>query len=325
MNTLNIYACGGAGVNIGSIFSSFQHREVKSEMFANINVYFIDTSKSNLNRNINKDNVYLVEGLDGSGKKRDSNYHVLSECSKEIIHQFKPGDFNIVLHSASGGSGSVIGPILASELMNREAIVVTMLIGSTSSRIEAENTLKTMKSYEMISKKQNSPIACYYRENSATNQRSKIDKEIENGINILAMMFSGNNKELDTADLRNFLNFQRVTSYKPRLTFLDFFSGEVVIPRGQSLVSLVTLVDDKTSSEVALPVEYQTVGFVSEESKSNISIDLPIHACMIAGYFNQAVETLESKLKTYEEARSVVVEKLIVKDGTDSTDEGLVF
>jgi hypothetical protein len=325
MTTMNIYACGGAGVNIGSIFSSFQKTTKQNGRFAEINVYFIDTSKSNINSSVDKEKIYLIEGLDGSGKKRDSNYSVISECSKEILHRFKPADFNVVLHSASGGSGSVIGPVLTSELLSRDEVTACVLIGSTGSKIETQNTLKTLKSYEVISKKRETPVACFYRENSPTKQRSKVDFEIQNAINILALLFSGNNRELDTADLRNFINYNKVTSYKTRLTLLDFLSGEIIIPKGQTLISLVTLVDDKTESDVAIPVEYQTVGFVNEEVKSIINVDLPIHACMIAGYFNQTVDALEARIKNYEEVRGAVVEKVIINDNLDSTDEGLVF
>jgi cell division GTPase FtsZ len=161
---INVYACGGAGINLGSQLVKFNNR--KDPGFAELKTFFIDTSKSNIQSNIPEDNIYLVDGLDGSGKKRDTNYVALAECSKEILHQFKPADINIVLHSASGGSGSVIAPILVSELLSRKSLTIVILIGSTSSRIEAENTSKTLKSYEMISHKRNMPVIAAYKENS---------------------------------------------------------------------------------------------------------------------------------------------------------------
>lgn len=320
---LNIYCCGGAGTNLGAQFTQYSKKQAPG--FAEIETYFIDTSKSNMNPSITADNIYLVDDLDGSGKKRDTNYVVLSERAKEILHRFKPGDINIILHSASGGSGSVIGPILTSELLSRGILVLVVMVGSTGSRKETENTLKTLQSYEMISSKREMPLVAFYRENSRDKPRGHVDSEIHTAVVMLAAIFSGANRELDTADLRNFINYNKVTSYSPKLSFLDFFSGEVMLEKGQSLVSLVSLVDDKTTSDISIPVEYQTVGFISDATMKLITIPLPIHACVIAGYFNQAVHKLDEKLKMFDEARSVVVEKSIVKSNTDSTHEGLIL
>jgi hypothetical protein len=101
MSKLNLYACGGAGVNIGMNFLKYMGKT--AEGFAEIKPIFIDTSKSNTHSSISIENLYLLDGLDGSGKKRDSNYEAISECSKEILHQFKPADVNVIVHSASGG------------------------------------------------------------------------------------------------------------------------------------------------------------------------------------------------------------------------------
>lgn len=101
MAVLNLYGLGGAGSNIVSHFVKYAGE--KTDGYAEVNTFFVDTSKSNLSDQIPMDRVYLVDGLDGSGKKRDSNYAALSERSKEILQQFKPADVNIVVHSGAGG------------------------------------------------------------------------------------------------------------------------------------------------------------------------------------------------------------------------------
>lgn len=101
MSVMNIYACGGAGANVASNFLKFSKK--KESGFAQLVPYFIDTSKSNINSAIPQDQTFLVDGLDGSGKKRNANYETISECYKEILHTFKPADVNVVIHSASGG------------------------------------------------------------------------------------------------------------------------------------------------------------------------------------------------------------------------------
>lgn len=101
MSELCVYCAGGAGANIASKLMRYAKKQESG--FSRIKPVIIDTSKSNINAVIPAESIYLVNGLDGSGKKRDSNYTALSECSKEILHQHKPADINIVLHSASGG------------------------------------------------------------------------------------------------------------------------------------------------------------------------------------------------------------------------------
>lgn len=100
-NKLVIYGCGGAGVNIASIFEKTYG--VASPGFADVVSYYIDTSKSNIGINIPKDRTYLIEGLDGSGKIRRENHLAIGECIHDILLSHKPGDVNIVISSTSGG------------------------------------------------------------------------------------------------------------------------------------------------------------------------------------------------------------------------------
>lgn len=322
MSQMNLFLLGGAGANIGKQFVSQNGK--KEEGFAHITTYFVDTSRSNLSKDIPEDNIYLFEGLDGSGKKRDSNYKSISESTHDILHRFKPADVNVIVGSCSGGSGSVISPILVSELLNRGEAVVALLIGSTGSKIETENTLKTLKSYDVISNKRDMPVVAFYRENSPEKTRSQVDKEIQTAIVMLAAIFSGDNRELDSSDLKNFLNYPKVTSYKPSLSQLDFFSGKVALNKGEVPYSLVSLIDNDTSADVDIPVEYQAAGFLSEAALKSMSFARPIHAIILGGVFHNVVDRLNQRLKYFEESRKAVIEKSI-SGNEDSTDEGLIL
>lgn len=326
MSSIKLYCCGGAGVNIGTEFASLVKGK-KDQGYAGMDCVFIDTSRSNMSSNIPNDKVYLVEGLDGSGKQRDMNYNAISEVSNEILHKYQPDNFNIVIHSASGGSGSVLGPVIASEIMNRGNNVIVILVGHIGNEKEAVNTLNTLKSYESISTLRGKPVPVVYRENNMENTRGKVDEQVKTIIYLLNIMLSGDNRELDSADLKNFLNYQNVTSYVPKLTMLDVFDQTVYLDKGQAIITLLTLTDDQTSSDLELPVAYQAVGFLPDSVKKTMSYKLPLHACMINGFFNKLVDEINSKLKVFESARSAVVEKQIVKpsDLQNSTKEGLIL
>lgn len=323
MAKMTLFACGGAGTNIAARFLEFVGQ--KQPGFAEIQPFFLDTSKSNMPKSADDDHIYVIDGLDGSGKKRDSNYRIISERSKEMLHRFKPGDVNIVIHSASGGSGSVIGPTLVSELLSRDAQVIVIMIGSSDSRIEAQNTVNTLKSYEVISQKREIPVIASYYENSDDTPRGKVDDRIHKIIVLLSAIFSGENKELDSADLANFLNYPRVTSFKPKLSYLDFFSKDIEVTRDQSIVSVVSLTDNTTSSTPNVPVEYQATGFLGNETRETIMIDLPIHATIVSGFYHSVIANLETRLRTIDESRNAYVEKSIIDHGVKATDEGLVL
>lgn len=318
-----IYATGGSGCNIVSNFLKQMTKE--STGMTLFGCVYIDTSRSNLNPDIPLSDTYLVDNLDGSGKLRASNYQALSDCSRDILLKHKPADINVVIGSASGGTGSVISPILVSQLLDRGEDVIVIAIGSTSSRIETENTLKTLKSYEMISQKRETPVIMAYRENSQKKPRADVDGEVEMLIATLAVMFSGNNRELDSSDLSNFLNYQKVTNFKPKLSHLDIFSGNVTLTKGQALVSLVTLMDSTSDAESGVLTDYQAVGFIPETAKAYLGQQLPIHAAVVSGYFNAVAEALEAKIGSYDEVRKSIVEKPITDRNTQATDDGIVL
>lgn len=324
MSTLMLYSCGGAGINLTLPLLRFNGK--KEEGFAEMQITFIDTSRSNLrNPDIPENCVYLVEGLDGSGKKRDANHRVIAERTKEILHKHKPCDINVVVHSASGGSGSVLGPTLVSELLARGESVIVVLVGSSDSRIEANNTANTLRSYEVISEKRNMPVISVYYENSKASPRGTVDKNIHTAMVLIAGIYSGENHELDSADLKNFLNYPAVTSFSPKLTHLEFFSKEVEVGKNHTVVGLVTLTDGQTDSVPNIPVEYQAVGYVGDKAKAAISVELPIHAATVVGYYHDAIDRLTATIKNIDELRNTIVDKRIVSGNVSSTDEGLVL
>ena len=187
-----IYAVGGCGINIGR-----QAAAVSNE-FSEHDVFFVDTSESNLRKpGINRDKVFLFEGIDGSGKVRAENHKAIGKSVLKILEQFKPGKFNIIVNSASGGSGSIIGHSILAELKKRGEQVVMILIGSTASHIEIENTVKTLKSLDALADKVGSPVVMHYLENSATLDRKSIDANAAGAITMLLALFAGVHDELD--------------------------------------------------------------------------------------------------------------------------------
>ena len=108
-----IYGCGGFAMNILGRFE----QTARADNLKHLEVNYIDTSASNIPSGVNPDSVYLFKNMDGGGKDRRMAYTSVIPMIPDVLEKLPAADFNIVVHSASGGSGSSVGPALVSELL----------------------------------------------------------------------------------------------------------------------------------------------------------------------------------------------------------------
>lgn len=315
---VTIYACGGAATNVVSKLSGDSGKGM-----AEYKSYFIDTSNSNMRKaNINAEDVYLYEGLDGSGKVRAENHEVISKNMLKIIQQFKPSTFNIVVHSGSGGSGAVIGASLVAELKKRGEQVIVILIGSTNSHIEIENTLKTLKSYDVIADRVESPIVVHYLENSEINNRQVIDGCAIKAIMGLLMLFSGKNDELDTADLRNWMKHPKLAQ---ELVALNFCITPENYKAAGTVVTVATLATHGVSTTVSPLPAYQAVGYILESELKEDALEC-IHYTISSDLISGTAKLLSNKLKEVDEHLNSSPRRSSLVDRNDNpTSNGLIL
>jgi len=319
-----IYACGGAGVNIGSLLEEFRNRPEVG--VANIDVSYIDTSRSNLGKNIPDEHCFIFEGVDGSGSIRSENFKVISENVLKILKKFEPGNINIVVSSTGGGSGSVIAPSIVSQLLEEDQQVIVIQIGDSDSKIRINNTIKAIKSYDAVSAKREKPVVVSYFENSHDTPRSKVDETVRNVIIALTAVFSKENRELDTRDLYNFLNFHRVTSCKPQIAELSVVSQEDLSDFSESAVTIASIVSDENQTKIAITPEYRCVGFVSKETTSEFQSSLPIHLVVTVGGFSDMIKQMEDNVKQIDkDQQSRKPQSRIVGSGDDQEENGLIL
>lgn len=330
-NKINIYACGGAASNIVSDLEPSRKESVKG--FATPVACYIDTSRSNFKgKDIPEDSIYLFEGIDGAGKNRDANYGDISKNAKSILQKFKPTTFSLIVHSASGGSGSVIAPVLVSELKERGCEVVVLVIGSTDSKKEIDNTIKTLKSYEAIAIKRGSPVVAYYVENSRNSPRSSVNKQVKSAISLLMGLFSGDNFEMDTADLKTWLNYNKISNTKPCLASLSFAMSEDDIQSGGTVVSVATLALEDMETRLEQTPSYQTVGYPpanwKKGSGSGIDIldEVPLNYCISDDFITKATNKLTTAFKEVDNLFNARVARDSLLTKNDNVqDDGLVL
>jgi hypothetical protein len=316
-NNVTVFACGGAGINIvGSLPA------LKSSALATAKTYAVDTSKSNLRESkFPSENVYLFEGVDGSGKVRAENHTLISKTTKQILQKFKPSPFNIVVSSGGGGSGAVIAGSIVAELLAENTPVIVILIGSTNSLKEIENTEKSFKTFDNLAHTNDCPVIMHYLENSADAPRSKIDGGAHAAIQALLMLFSGLNAEMDTADLRNWVKHAGAAE----VFSLQFCPSADAYAKAGTVISVATLatVDQATGLEPS--PAYQTVGYMVSRDGAE-ALPEPLHFTLSGNLIDTCAKNLNNKrVETTKRLNSGPKRDRLVNGNDNVGDNGVVL
>lgn len=193
-NAPMVYACGGTGINI-------------TKRLKDVRTAYIDSSISNVDESVNEDNIYLISDMDGAGKDRSVTYNAFAEDVETVLIKHKPSpSVNVVISSLSGGTGSVVAPLLAMELIKQGHTVIVVAIATTSSTREIINSVGTLHTYNNIVEAVDKPIAMYYAGHHPN--RGVVDDAVVSFIETLALITDKSRVvEFDNADMRNFVNY----------------------------------------------------------------------------------------------------------------------
>lgn len=257
---ISLYGAGGAGINLVSSWNDAHNDHATGQ--ALLQVSYVDTSKSNLPTSVNPETVYVLDGVDGSGKIRSENHVEISRNIRSVLQKHAPGDLSVVVFSASGGSGSVFGPLLMAELISTGNPVVGVVVGSEESKITTENTLKTLKTLEHIAQSKGVPVVISYHHNKAGTKRSDNDKAARRVMATLSVLASRRNTALDTKDIANWLEYTRVApAIKPQLSLLHVYDQIDDVQNATRPISIAALLKDPDEPTFDVPCEYETTGY----------------------------------------------------------------
>lgn len=256
---LNVICCGGAGANVGKQIADLD-----------VNTFFIDTSTSNL-KGVEDSRIYKIEGIDGAGKDRKVTYEHFKNPD-EVLLRFKlVGKVVVVVSSLSGGSGSIIAPVLTRELIKQGYTVFVVAIDSTSSVIEIDNCIKTLKTYRSFSSAEKKSISLYPVANTS---RREADQRAIYFINLLSLLVNKEHtEEFDTSDLRKFVNFDELTDNEPTVSIIEINANETIVPeKNTSVVSTILLTTDKNSTISPVIPEHLSTCVVTDKNYKNEDI-----------------------------------------------------
>ena len=337
-NTVRIFGCGGMATN--AIHSLESSRKAAVTGFANYELCYIDTSKSNMfKKNLNVDDVFVFNDIDGSGKIRKENHKVIAENAKAILQKFKPTTFNIVVSSASGGTGGVVSSSIVSELLRSDKEVLVVIVGTSNSVIEVENTTKTLQSYEAIAKLRGKNVNMVYLQNSTTvNDEALVNSQATQIISMLLGLLSGEHEQLDTADIKTWLNHNKVTESDPCINNILVGYGPELTPYHtgdhfliDSPISVATLATRDMNTRYNHTPALKFEGYVPNEWKTGDKHGLTtikddaIHFCIMEDKMTSIYKSLSSHLKALKEAQCSRIKRASIVNDADTTEDGLVL
>lgn len=316
---MRIYGCGGAGINIASAFAD--GREYPAS--ALIQASFLDTSRSNIKAMVAEDQIYILPNVDGSGKIRSENHLSISGAIKDMLVKHKPADFNVVIFSASGGSGSVIGPLILKELISRGETAVAVVIGSSESQLTTKNTLNTLKSLEAICKQIHYPIVMHYQHNHRNLKRSEVDANLRFAVAALAILASRQNEGLDRQDLFNWVNYTRTTDLQPSVALLDVCLNNEEVNKVKNPVSIASLFADPDQEPLDVTPEYHCDGYVAlPQEFQAVNMHFVISLDDVGSVAQGVSETLRNLDEVH---RSRLAPATIISKDDHITDDGMVL
>ena len=326
MSKVRIYACGGAGITLGGRFD--QREEVGA--LAGTETTYVDTSRSNLPETLRDDtNVFILKGLDGSGKIRSENSAPIVKSIGELVLAHRPQAFNVVVFSASGGSGSVFGPLLVKHLLENDHPVVAVVIGTLESAITANNTLKTLKTLDNICSQAQAPLVMHYQQNPLDAPRGEIDQDIIATVQMLLLLASGRNNGLDTRDVRNFLRYDLAVGAPPSLASLEVFHGnepEQFAEAGiRHIVSLASVHDRQAFTPLPVKSAYHCEGFRLADDTLDEQVPGDIHFVIHTDDIEAIVENVRRVDDEYEELRKLASAPVKISQRGEADDNGLIL
>jgi hypothetical protein len=297
-----IYACGGGAISITADLTDY----VNVKGFSDTKVSRLDTSNKNMTPNMSESSKFVLTGADGSGKQRDHNYKPVVASMDKILAEHPAEDYNIVIFTAGGGSGSVIGPVLVGELLKRKAPVIALVIGSIGDETQAQNSVNTLKSLAGIQQANKVPVVFSYFEVNQHNSQADVDQQVRSLLPSLLNLLDSDNTIIDNKDIINLLNWTNVRKEIPaQLVALEVFIGaeDLATITGAAPVTMASIYPDAEREYLPVTPSYSTDGIRSELPRENPYYGKTLHYVVHAKPVKPAFDSLESALRRIRDAQ----------------------
>jgi len=304
-NVLNLIGCGGTGSKF--VESFLARKNPTGSGIADVKVKMLDSAKSDRllsSENYSEENTWNFKGMDGSGAFRAENAEAFMAEMPAIMRWIGVEEQNVVVTSASGGTGSVLSVLVTQELLRQGKQVVVIVIGSREDKQACVNTRNTLFSFENVVEETQTPVIMHYLDNHMLGGEQKTNEMATAALLMLSVLFSGENQRLDTKDMANWLNY-KTTSCAPKLCMLHIENGLLKPSRDVEYISVSTLTTDHHGKDIGIIPEFSRTGYLSKEAEENIKMPFPVHFAIQDGGFVPIIEELNDMIDEFEKNKVV--------------------
>lgn len=290
MNKISVYGAGGTGINLTRQLELGIRNWWEG---SDPSFYRVDTSKAS-GQEASSDNTHIFPNTDGSGKDRSANADQINNEIREVLAKFEPQQFNVVVFSASGGSGSVIGPAVIREIQKQGKNAVAVVLGSFEDKRAAMNTKFTLATLDRIAQITKTPVIMSYHSN--TNGRTLADKEMSSALSIIMMLLSGVTEKPDAADLSNWLNYTKVTDVPAYLNILTIAQTDEQFGQIKYPISVLNMMKDPGQAVPAFSADYEVTGYFPGDRE----VSGNVHAIIDTNGVEDLVGSVEEVVKKFQ-------------------------
>lgn len=221
--TVRIVGAGGAGINILKQFIN-AYPTYNAQVLYDV----ADTSESNLKGLHNNVKPFIID-KNGSGKVRAANADTIQdEIERRWFEDNEDADIHVLVFSMSGGTGSVLGPLLAKALTMRGKPVILAGILDACSKLDTTNSANTLKTLNYLAEENDLYFPLMLFSNMGTSNRRDVDASIMVKIRtILEALIDPSITELDLTDKLNFINPLAIGQGEPGCYTFDITSSDL--------------------------------------------------------------------------------------------------
>lgn len=345
MGKIIIHAVGGAGINVAD--KVVNNVADLGSGFAEIVFNYLDTSRANIDKISPRGKFYQVSKakltdaeVSGRGGERATEIASLKLFIPKYLDEtgYKEkvtGEYHVVIFSASGATGSVMGPLLLKRLLEFGIPTVSVVIGDTSNALFSINTMDTLATLNNIAVKANKPLSVIYANNASQKGEGLLDSEnkanefLFSTLSALSVFLSGQNGELDDRDLEGLIDQSMYSRLHivPGLYGMRMFQGKIAMPEGTYPTVVRSLKIGDQDCTLGIELLHHKVGYITDPNAIEIfKKQSPIHIVNYSNFFATEARDLERIVKKYQEVIGGVSNQTVMGSaGSTADDDGLVL
>lgn len=343
-NKIIAHIFGGAATRISD--KVLRHVAVNKPGFPKWEFHYGDTSQANYSKIEPLGDLTLIKSklsgasgmIDGSGADRASNLEDISLGIESYVNKHKflehrSGEYHLVFFSASGGTSSVMGPLLIKDLMSKDINVIGICIGDSSTAVSNRNTLNTIASLDNIARNLNKSLSLIYFNNyteckdNIKEGEEIVNNKLKNSLSILSVFLSGCNSDIDNKDMEIFIEQMRYSAYKVPAGLMRIMLVNKEIKLGDGVKA--TMVRSLTTGNEQFDLDYDLIhsknGIIVEEEVLRIFKEhCPLFAVSLSNYFVEEHNMLTNRLKYFEEMINSLHSKPLDGSENSSNSSGII-